>query len=116
MTVRISIACIAMTILPLAVSAQEGASYRCVNGDQIRRVEVAHPTGAPAPCEVRYYKDTEAPGRSETPWRADNEAGYCADRAAELVSRLQGFGWSCAAAAAAPIADDTDALGAGPRQ
>jgi len=115
MTVRISIACMAAAILPLAASAQDAASFRCVNGDQVRRVEVAHPTGAPVPCEVRYFKDTEAPGQSATPWRADNEAGYCADRAAELVNRLQGFGWNCAAAAA-PVADDTEALGAGPAQ
>ena len=115
MTVRISIACLAMTIVPLAASAQGDASYRCVNGDQVRRVEVSHPTGAPVPCEVRYFKDTEAPGQSETPWRADNEAEYCDDRAAELVSRLQDFGWNCAAAAA-PGADDTEALGAGPAQ
>lgn len=115
MTLRIGLACMVMTILPLAAAAQQTANFRCVNGAEIRRVEVAHPTGAPVPCEVRYFKDTEAAGQSATPWRADNEAAYCADRAAELVSRLRGFGWICTAAQA-PVADDTDALGAGAAQ
>jgi hypothetical protein len=112
MTVRISVLAVAMSGLPLMAVAQDGAGYRCVNGDVVRRVEVAYLTGDAVPCEVRYFKDTEAPGRAETPWRADNEAGYCEERAEALVERLRGFGWNCVAAQA-PLADDTDALSAG---
>ena len=93
---------------PLALAADQ---YRCSNADLVRRVEVVYETGGVLPCEVHYYKDTEAPGSREVLWRAQNEAGYCEARAGEFVERLRGFGWECTAGAAEDVdEDDTDAL------
>lgn len=109
---RISVLLIAASVASLTVWGQDQSNFRCVNGDQVRRIEVAYPAGAPVPCEVRYHKDTEAPGQHETPWRADNEAGYCEGRAQALAGRLGGFGWQCTAVATA-LVDDTTDLAAG---
>jgi hypothetical protein len=108
---------------------------------QTRRVEVVQSTPEPVPCEVLYFKDSEAPGERQVLWSAGSDAGYCEARAAEFVAQLGGMGWACgtavraetpaesatpaaatgAAAAPAPAAppapseppaDDTDALSA----
>ncbi len=94
--------------------AQDGPSYVCNNGDLQRRVQVIYEPGVTVPCEVHYYKDTEAPGESQVLWRALNEEGYCEAKAAEFASKLEGWGWDCdegTAPAPAPAeADDTDDL------
>jgi hypothetical protein len=123
-------------VLPLTALAQSSDTYQCTMGGLTRRVEVAHETGAPVPCEVRYYKDDETPGAPQVLWSASNEAGYCESQAESFVTRLEGMGWQCgtavseavpadpAPAAAAPAAaeppadeppaDDTEALAAPP--
>ena len=68
----------------------------CTYGDLTRRIEVVYvDPGAPVPCEVIYDKSAE--GSIETLWRANNEAGYCEDRAAALAEKLSGMGWHCSA-------------------
>lgn len=105
--------CFVAAFLPVLASAQGADHYRCVNGDLVRRIEIIYETGAAVPCEVHYYKDTEAPGEREVLWTAANESGYCEGRTQELVEQLRGWGWTCSAATAAPVADDTEALSAG---
>ncbi len=101
-------------LVPAIASAQEAPGYQCVNGDLERRVQVMYETGVTVPCEVHYYKDTEAPGEAQVLWRALNEEGYCERKASEFVDKLEGWGWSCdttATSDAAPAeVDDTDAL------
>ncbi len=99
----------------MLAAAQAGQNYRCTNGDQVRRVEIAYLTAAAVPCEVHYFKDTEAPGSREVLWNAQSQAGYCEARADELVSNLRGWGWTCTATGTtgAGLSDDTDALSAG---
>jgi hypothetical protein len=99
-------------LLPAVAAAQASRNYECTNGGETRRVEVAYPSGGAVPCEVRYYKGAVP----EVLWSAGNEVGFCADRAAEFVVRLQGMGWTCTdrgSAAAAASRDDTEVLGAG---
>jgi hypothetical protein len=103
-------------------------------GGLTRRIEIAREGGSPVPCEVLYFKDSEAPGERQVLWSAANESGYCEAQAQSFVARLEGLGWECdatpgapaPAAAAAPAApaspapasppadpaDDTDALAA----
>ena len=96
---------------PVIGLAQDAPSYRCANADLERRVVVMYETGVTVPCEVHYFKDTEAPGSSQVLWRALNEEGYCEARAAEFVAKLESWGWSCDAAGNGDDAnDDTDAL------
>jgi hypothetical protein len=88
----------ALLTVPLIAAAQSNDSYECTMGDLVRRVSVDREGSAPVPCEVAYYKATEAPGERQVLWSAANDAGYCDARAAELVSRLEGWGWQCAEA------------------
>ena len=107
------------SLLPLTVGAQNAPEYRCTQGDLQRRVVIFYETGVAVPCEVQYFKDTEAPGEQAVLWRAQNQSGYCESQAAAFVEQLEGWGWSCSAATPAgtggarqdadPV-DDTDNL------
>ena len=112
MTIERLAACGLILLLPLAAAAD---NYRCTNGDLVRRIEIIYEPGRALPCEVHYFKDSEAAGSSEMLWRAENEAGYCEARAAELAEKLNGLGWTCSAAGDAgpdepAEADDTESL------
>lgn len=101
-----------MTCLPVIAFGQE---YRCAQGDLQRRVSIVHEAGVTVPCEVHYYKDTEAPGEREVLWSAQNESGYCEARTEEFIEKLRGWGWNCQIGDE-PLgveADDTDVLSAG---
>ena len=113
----------ALSGLTLNAFAQEPASYLCTNGGLERRIVVMYETGTLVPCEVHYFKDSEAPGGSEVLWRALNEVGYCEARAAEFATKLSDWGWQCSGDTAPassvpdeepevsePLTDDTDAL------
>jgi hypothetical protein len=71
--------------------------------DAIRRVEIAvqDPNGD-VPCEVVYWKDTEAPGVRSVLWSAQTDAAFCARKAEELVDKLEAGGWSCTPAGEQP--------------
>ena len=83
------------TSLPSLAFAQAPHSYQCSYGDLQRRVEIFYETGVTVPCEVHYFKDTEAPGESQVLWRALNEAGYCERMAEDFIGKLRDLGWSC---------------------
>jgi len=100
--------------------AQDSNQYQCTMGELTRRVEIMHETGVSVPCEVQYFKDSEAPGQPQVLWRALNEEGYCEAKAAAFVVQLTEMGWDCGATAAMPeesepapeaeMQDDTAAL------
>jgi hypothetical protein len=115
---------ISLSLMSAAVFAQSQASYQCTMGELTRRVEIMHETGVTVPCEVHYYKDTEAPGEQQVLWRAMSEEGYCEAKTTEFVARLSGMGWNCGTGgmpaepaeveevedAEAEMMDDTEAL------
>ena len=88
--------------LPALAAAQGTDSYQCTYGELQRRVEILTEPGVSVPCEVHYYKDTEAPGEREVLWSATAEEGYCERKTEEFIAKLQGWGWSCSAGEAAP--------------
>ena len=100
--------------------AQETGNYKCTYGDMVRRVEILTEPGVPVPCEVHYYKDTEAPGDKQVLWSAQAQVGYCEERTEAFVAKLEGWGWDCGRSADedAPaeepadeeVEDDTDVL------
>ncbi len=111
----------AFMLLPFAASAQAVTGYSCSYSELVRRVEILTEPGVPVPCEVHYYKDTEAPGEHQVLWSAQNDAGYCQTKTEEFVAKLEGWGWSCSASDAArpeeaeevmidEMVDDTEAL------
>jgi len=107
---------LAATLPGLAI-AQGSQSYQCTYGDLTRRVEILHETEATVPCEVHYYKDSEAPAERQVLWSATNQAGYCEMKTEEFVAKLEGWGWDCGQAeqqeAAPEPDDDTEALTSG---
>ena len=93
---------IAAGLVP-SICAADSAKYQCSHSDLVRRVEVVYTNpGSELPCEVHYYKDTEAPGGSQILWSASNEIRYCETKAAEFIDKLRGWGWTCDASDAAP--------------
>ena len=119
------IAVLAVAVPSMAL-AQDGGKYRCTQGDKVRRVEILTEPGVPVPCEVHYYKDTEAPGEKRVLWSAQAQAGYCEDKVDGLLTKLEGLGWDCGrgeqaeteSAPAMPaeedaVEDDTDVLSPG---
>jgi len=93
-------------MVPTIVFAQDTGKFQCTHGDLSRRVEIYTEPGVTVPCEVHYYKDTEAPGETQVLWSAQALEGYCAQKADEFVAKLQGWGWNCSAETApAPEAE-----------
>ena len=86
-------------LMPLATFAQDVTNYRCALDELTRRVEILSEPGVRVPCEVHYYKDTEAPGERQVLWSASSEDGYCERKTEEFVAKLQGWGWSCSSGA-----------------
>ena len=89
--------------------AQGADNYSCTFGDLTRRIEIVRETGVLVPCEVHYYKDTEAPGEQQVLWRAQSEEGYCEARATEFVEKLVDWGWDCGSDASQPDAAPEEA-------
>jgi hypothetical protein len=85
---------ILLATLPAIAQAQAGET-QCTYGDLVRRIVIMTEPGVSVPCEVHYFKDTEAPGEDEVLWRATRQAGYCEEKAAGLVASLEQSGWDC---------------------
>lgn len=111
-----TLAFVAALILPVLAFAQDQQSYQCTFGELTRRVEIFSEPGVAVPCEVHYYKDTEAPGERQVLWQAQNDAAYCASKAQDFIVKLNDMGWDCGQSSEVdeveqPAAtDDTDAL------
>lgn len=100
--------------------AQDAGKFKCTYGDMVRRVEILTEPGVPVPCEVHYYKDTEAPGDKQVLWSAQAQVGYCEEKSEAFVAKLEGWGWDCASSAddetpaeepaEEEVQDDTDVL------
>jgi hypothetical protein len=95
-------------ILPCIAMGQGSGSYQCTLGDQVRRVQILSEPGATVPCEVHYYKDTEAPGDKQVLWSATSQEGYCESQTEAFIAKLQGWGWDCGQGAAAMPAPEVE--------
>ena len=78
-----------------AMTSAVPTKYSCSLNSLVRRVEIVYATDTTVPCDVKYYKDSEAPGEVNTMWSAQNLEGYCEQKAAEFVEKLQSWGWAC---------------------
>ena len=94
--------------IPSLAAAQDTDKYRCTYGELTRRIEIVRETGVTVPCEVHYYKDTEAPGEQQVLWQAQREEGYCEARTIEFVQQLSDWGWACDEGATDPAATSTE--------
>ena len=118
-----------LVALPCLALGQDAGSFQCSLGGLERRVEILTEPGVSVPCEVHYYKDTEAPGEKQVLWSASNEEGFCERNATEFVAKLESWGWNCGRAVEPaaepepepaedaepepPVYDDTDVLSPG---
>ena len=116
---------------PALVVAQDSGKYQCTYRHLVRRVEIFTEPGVSVPCEVHYYKDTEAPGETQVLWSAESDGSYCESQAQAFIAKLEGWGWECGSGAEpapapeampevepeadeeAPVQDDTDVLSPG---
>ena len=84
-----------LTAVPCMALGQDTGSYQCSFGDLQRRIEILTEPGVTVPCEVHYYKDSEAPGEKQVLWSAGSQEGYCESKAEEFVAKLEAWGWNC---------------------
>lgn len=82
------------------VAVLAASKFICTQSNLRRTVEVVYDYPAQAvPCSVVYHKPTEEPESDlKTLWTAQNEAGYCEKKTAELIDMLEANGWSCSPA------------------
>jgi hypothetical protein len=93
---RSALAALGLMIVLAPLGAARGEEFRCRRDDDVRRIELRFADDADRlPCEVVYWRDTEAPGQSETLWNAENQIDFCVDKAQVMVERLEGAGWAC---------------------
>jgi hypothetical protein len=91
------------TLTVTSVQAIENQKTVCTHGGKTRVIEVVYTTEDNLPCEVRYSKEEG----SQTPWSALNLAGYCEEKAAALVEKQTGWGWSCEVSLNTATIDET---------
>ena len=87
---------IAMWLFTLS-STLLAADFTCTSGSSKRAILIQYERQYSfVPCQVVYEKEPE--GTKETLWKAQNQAGYCEEKAEYLARRLRGFGWLCVTA------------------
>jgi hypothetical protein len=82
---------LAAVLLATVPAAQAGMKSVCNHGDQTRVIEVVYPQGGVVPCDVVYTKDSGA----SVLWSAQNESGFCEQKAEAFVQKQRGWGWHC---------------------
>lgn len=113
-------AILAVGFATTTANAAEKSQYQCRSGDVVRRVIIeVGDLATSLPCEVVYFKDTEAPGVRRVLWNARSDAAFCDAKAAGLVDKLATSGWQCdasgqAASAAQPAAPPQPEIAAAP--
>ena len=89
---RLTILCLTIALSMLASLAIADETYVCTYGQEERVITVVYQDQeAKVPCEVRYEKD----GTTTTLWTAENEAGYCEEKAQDFVQKQREWGWIC---------------------
>lgn len=89
-------AILALGFATATANAAEKNEYQCRSGETLRRVIVeVGDLNTSLPCEVVYWKDTEAPGVRRVLWNARSDAQFCDSKAAGLVEKLANSGWNC---------------------
>ncbi|WP_317931205.1 hypothetical protein [Halioxenophilus sp. WMMB6] len=86
----------AASVAPGMAADSAAPSYRCELHGKVRRIEVSYLNpSALVPCEVNYLKEVEAPGQTQALWSAEQEVGYCEQKASDFVAKLKEWGWQC---------------------
>ena len=93
-----------LALLASTSQAFDNSKVVCSHADKTRIIEVVYADGE-LPCEVQYTKESG----TQTLWNAQNDAGYCQQKASAFVEKQRGWGWDCIAQAEAqPAVDDRE--------
>lgn len=83
----------ALCLLPLAAASSENYRYLCTQQTETRLIEVVYLLpDQTVPCEVRYQRNSDEP---EVLWRANNQEGFCENKAQSLMHKQESWGFSC---------------------
>ncbi len=85
-------AAVALFAFPFSSQAE---SWTCSMGNSVREIHIQTDTpSSPVPCSVVYKKVTEG-AEDQTLWTAENDAGYCEEKAKAFVEKQVSWGWTC---------------------
>ena len=88
----IQIVVIALLGIPFSAQAQ---SWNCTQGNHVREIHIeSESPDGPVPCSVVYKKVTEGV-EDQALWTAENDAGYCEDKASAFIEKQVSWGWAC---------------------
>ena len=82
-----------ITLFAAPISAYAD-SWSCSRGNDVREIHIERATSSPVPCIVVYKKPTEGV-EDQTLWSANNNEGYCEEKAQGLAAKLDSAGWVC---------------------
>ena len=89
---KLTSVCLALSLCLPVSAAFADTTYRCTYGEQERTIRVVYQDQeAKVPCDVLYQKD----GVTQTLWSAQNEVGYCEEKADAFVEKQRSWGWIC---------------------
>ncbi len=80
-----------LAIIASTALATEKPRTICSKEGQQRLIEVVYTGEGKVPCEVHYSKETG----TQILWRAQEEVGYCEEKAAAFIKKQQLWGWEC---------------------
>ena len=80
-----------LTLSPVVAIAD---SWSCRHTNNVREIHIERGTTGAVPCQVVYKKLTEG-AEDQVLWSAENEEGYCEQKANEFVAKQEGWGWTC---------------------
>ena len=70
------------------------ANTTCKKATSIREIDIVYSEpGFKLPCDVTYKKN-ESP-EIKILWRAQNQPGYCEQKAKEYIETFESLGWVC---------------------
>lgn len=85
-------AAIALLVIPFSSQAE---SWSCRHGNDVREIHIqTESPSSPVPCNVVYKKLTEGV-EDRVLWNAQNDAGYCEEKAKAFVEKQISWGWTC---------------------
>ncbi|UCB53706.1 MAG: hypothetical protein JSW45_06945 [Thiotrichales bacterium] len=97
----------AIIVFSVSVNAHAD-TWNCSRDDLVREVIIEYPQGGSIPCDVVYKKQTEGV-EDQVLWSAENEEGYCEEKARELVENLESWGWVCLETVSPEASTETEA-------
>lgn len=92
-TIKKAVALAAWSALLISPTLLAGEAYVCQRGTLVRHISIDYATeGMAVPCQVNYIREDET---TQSLWSAQNDEGYCEQKAAEFAEKQRDWGWDC---------------------